>query len=154
MSLAYLGLGTNLGNKAQNLHNAVTALQDETGRVLGVSSYYTSKPWGFKSENMFLNAVVLVETSLQPLDLLAKTQEIERKLGRTSKSADGYSDRVIDIDILMYDNRIIDLPDLKIPHPLLATRDFVLIPFAELAPDLIHPLSGKSLIELRDELIS
>jgi len=152
MPLVYLGLGTNLGDKTQNLNDAVTALVMEVGSVLGVSSFYASKPWGFDSENEFLNGVVLVETSLSPFDVLAKTQQIERNMGRTVKLTDNYEDRVIDIDILLYDNLILDQPGLTIPHPLMAKRDFVLMPIAELAPDRVHPLLGKSMIELRNEL--
>lgn len=154
MSLVYLGLGTNLGDKTQNLNDAVTALLVEVGRVLGVSSFYASKPWGFDSENEFLNGVVLVETNLAPFDVLAKTQQIERNMGRPVKLTDNYEDRIIDIDILLYDNLILDQPKLTIPHPLIAKRDFVLIPIAELAPDLVHPVLGKSMAMLRNELVS
>ena len=153
MSLVYLGLGTNLGDKEKNLNDAVMALTLETGNVMCLSSFYTSVPWGFDSENEFLNAVVLVETALTPFEVLAKTQEIEKTLGRLEKTTDAYSDRVIDIDILMYDLLVIDQPRLTIPHPLLAVRDFVLVPFAEIAPTLIHPVLGKSILELRRELI-
>ena len=148
MAFTYLGLGTNLGNKQQNLTEAITALSVEVGGVLAVSSFLASEPWGFDSENTFLNAVVLVETELTPLRLLQKTQEIERSLGRTSKSVHGYADRLIDIDILLYDNLIMDQPALKIPHPLIMERDFVLIPLTEIAPDLIHPVTGQLFISL------
>lgn len=148
MAFTYLGLGTNLGNKQQNLTEAITALSVEVGGVLAVSSFLASEPWGFDSENTFLNAVVLVETDLTPLRLLQKTQEIERLLGRTAKSVHGYADRLIDIDILLYDNLIMDQPALKIPHPLIMERDFVLIPLTEIAPDLIHPVTGQRFISL------
>lgn len=143
MALTYLGLGTNLGDKKQNLNNAVTALSLEAGGVLAISSFHVSAPWGFNSENTFLNAVVLIETKLTPFGLLKKTQEIERSIGRTAKSTQGYTDRLIDIDILLYDNLMIDEPTLKIPHPLIMERDFVLIPLVEIAPDLANPLTGK-----------
>jgi len=152
MSLVYLGLGTNLGDKTQNLNGAVGFLSLEIGNVLAVSSFYTSKPWGFESDNEFLNAVALVETNLTPFEVLARTQQIERDMGRSVKSNGNYSDRLIDIDILFYDNLIIDQPTLVIPHPLLPKRDFVLIPLAELAPGLIHPVLGKNMEELRREL--
>ncbi len=144
MSLVYLGLGTNLGIKEQNLHNAVRALSVEVGSVLKTSSCYTSKPWGYESENEFLNAVVLVETNLSPFDLLSKTQEIERILGRTAKSTAGYSERLIDIDILMSDNLIIDQQALKVPNPFITERAFVLNPLLEIAPELVDPLSKKT----------
>ena len=152
MSLVYLGLGTNLGDKTHNLNAAFGALALEVGSVLRVSSFYASEPWGFESLNDFSNGVVLVETALTPFEVLAKTQQIERSIGRTPKSVTDYEDRLIDIDILLYDNLIIDQPTLKIPHPLLAKRDFVLIPLAELAPDLVHPILGKSMIDLKAEL--
>jgi len=148
MALVYLGLGTNLGDKECNLNNAVEALLSEIGFVVRLSKFYASRPWGFKSEHEFLNAVVLMETTLAPFDLLCKTQEIERNMGRISKTTTAYSDRLIDIDILLYDNLIIDQPTLKIPHPLIAERDFVLIPLVEIAPDLVHPVSGRKIVDL------
>jgi len=153
MSLVYLGLGTNLGDKTHNLNASIGALALEIGSVLSVSSFYASKPWGFESVNEFMNGVVLVETSLSPFEVLAKTQQIERNMGRTVKSTGNYEDRIIDIDILLFDNLIMDQPTLIIPHPLLAKRDFVIIPLAELAHDLVHPVLGKSMEVLRDELI-
>lgn len=153
MALVYLGLGTNLGDKERNLNDAILKLLLEVGCVIRQSLFYASKPWGFESENGFLNTVVLVETNLPPFDLLSKTQEIERELGRTAKTTGSYSDRLIDIDILLYDNLIVDQPTLKIPHPLMMKRDFVLIPLAEIAPDLVHPIAGKSSVELVKRLI-
>jgi 2-amino-4-hydroxy-6-hydroxymethyldihydropteridine diphosphokinase len=141
MSLVYLGLGSNLGDKDQNLNNTVSTLSQELGKVLKLSTFYTSDPWGYQSKNEYLNAVVLVETLFSPDDVLAKTQMIERKLGRTAKSGDQYEDRLIDIDVLLYDNLIIDRPELKIPHPFITKRDFVLIPLTEIAPELIDPVT-------------
>ena len=148
MALTFLGLGTNLGNKEQNLNDAIAALSVEVGGVMAVSSFRISAPWGFDSENTFLNAVVLMETELTPLALLKKTQEIERSLGRTAKSTSGYADRLIDIDILLYDNLFVDQPALKIPHPLIMERDFVIIPLVEIAPDLVHPVTGQRLADI------
>jgi 2-amino-4-hydroxy-6-hydroxymethyldihydropteridine diphosphokinase len=147
MSLVYLGLGTNLGNKEQNLNDAIINISLYIGEVLSISSYYASKPWGFESKNDFLNAVVLVNTELSPFDLLDKTQQIERELGRADKKTDEYSDRLIDLDILLYDNLIIDQPTLRIPHPHITGRDFVFVPLAEIAPDLVHPILGKKISE-------
>jgi len=152
MALVYLGLGTNLGDKMRNLNDALSLLAMEVGEVLCQSSFYESKPNGFESENDFLNAAVLVETSLSPFDLLAKTQMLESQLGRATSRAKIYVDRIIDIDILMYENRIINQPALKIPHPLFAERDFVLIPMAEIAPEMVHPLLGKTMLELKFRL--
>ena len=148
MSFVYLGLGTNLGEKNRNLTNAMEIVSSEVGVILSQSGFYNSKPWGFESDNDFLNMVVLVETNLSPLELLVKTQAIERNLGRTAKSGEGYVDRLIDIDILLYDNLIIDQTMLKIPHPLIAERDFVLVPLVEIAPDLVHPVSGIKFIDI------
>jgi len=148
MAFVYLGLGTNIGDKEHNLNVAIIALSQEVGLLMRQSEFYGSNPWGFDSENKFLNAVVLVETNLSPFDLLAKTQELERNIGRATKSINGYSDRLIDIDILFYDNLIIDQPTLKIPHPHIVERDFVLIPLAEIAPELVHPVVGRKIIDL------
>lgn len=136
MAKAYLSLGSNLGNKEQNIVEAVAAIGSEVGIVRRVSDYYHSEPQGFISENKFLNIAVLVVTNLKPLQLLSKLQEIEQKLGRESKSINEYADRLIDIDILLYDNEIVNLPELKIPHPLMLERDFVMIPLREIAPEL------------------
>ena len=148
MALVYLGLGTNLGEKERNLNDAIISLSQEVGFVIRSSTFYASKPWGFESDNDFLNAVVLVDTALTPFDVLSKTQEIEKSLGRTAKTINSYSDRLIDIDILLYDNLIIDQPTLKIPHPLIAERDFVIIPLSEIAPDLVHPVFGRKIAAL------
>lgn len=149
MSLIFLGLGSNLGEKEKNLQDAVMMLKMEIGSLLSQSSFYISKPFGFSSENDFLNAVVLMETHLSPCELLDKTREIEQEMGRTSKSCgQQYADRIIDIDILLYDHLVIDQPTLKIPHPAIAERDFVFIPLLEIAPDLVDPLSGKKFSEL------
>jgi len=147
MALVYLSLGTNLGNKERNLNDALMALRAVVS-VIRQSNFYASKPWGFESNNDFRNAVVLIDTDLSPFEVLAKTQEIERTLGRETKTTNNYSDRVIDIDILLFENLIIDQPTLKIPHPLLAERDFVLIPLAEIAPNLEHPILRKNITEL------
>lgn len=141
MALVYLSLGSNLGNPADNLKLAVQKLAFDAGEVLKISSFYETEPWGFSSENRFVNAVLLLETSLSPLQLLAVTQEIELKLGRTEKTTTEYHDRLIDIDILLYDQLLIDLPQLKIPHPLMTERDFVTRPLLEIAPEIVHPVS-------------
>ena len=103
------------------------------GTVTRVSSLIETEPWGFTSDNMFVNAAVRVDTMLSPRQVLEATQTIEREMGRTAKSTDGqYHDRVIDIDILMYDDIHVDEPDLKIPHPLMSERDFVMRPLSEI----------------------
>jgi len=136
MAKVYLSLGSNLGNKEQNLMNAIATVGSEVGIVRRVSCFYNSEPMGFVSSYKFLNAVILLITELSPIQLLRKTQEIETKLGRSQKSTEGYVDRIIDIDILLYDKELVDLPELKIPHPKMLERDFVMIPLREIAPEL------------------
>ena len=144
MATVYLGLGTNLGRKEENLKLAVEKINEEIGKVTSLSSFYETAPWGFESDNSFLNAAVCVTTDYAPLKVLELTQCIERELGRTIKSTDGqYHDRIIDIDILLYDELILDTPQLKIPHPLMTERDFVMEPLREIAPTLVHPKTGK-----------
>jgi len=133
MSTVYLSLGSNLGDREQTLRRAVSLLEERVGRVLRLSAFHETAPWGFSSDNMFVNAAVSIETSLSPRQLLVATQAIEKDLGRTVKSADGlYHDRPIDIDILLYDDLKMDEPDLKIPHPLMNEREFVKIPLREI----------------------
>lgn len=129
----YLGLGSNLGNREENLRGALFEIASSVGVVEAVSSFIVTEPWGFESTHTFVNAVCRVQTHLSPMEVLDATQAIERNLGRTKKSVDGvYSDRLIDIDILLYDDWKVDTPRLVIPHPLMAQRDFVKIPLAEL----------------------
>ncbi len=131
--LVYLSIGTNLGDKAANAARALALINEQVGKVVRRSSDFVSAPWGFVSENEFLNMVVAVETALRPVELLEATQRIERLMGRTHKSVNGhYADRIIDIDILLYGAEKVDLPELKIPHPHIAERDFVYIPLAEI----------------------
>lgn len=151
---AYFGLGTNLGDKEQNLRLAVQHIEERIGKVVSLSAFYATAPWGFASDNAFLNAVVCVETSLPPLEILSITQSIEKEMGRTHKSVNGvYSDRVIDIDLLLYDDLILDTPTLKLPHPLMQERRFVMEPLAEIAPDVMHPVLGKTLGNIYRDLL-
>ena len=131
----YLSLGTNLGDKEQNLLSAITEIERRIGPVRAQSAFLSTEPWGFESANTFLNAAVCVETELSPTALLRATQQIERDMGRTQKSVDGqYHDRIIDIDILLYDDLHINTKKLTIPHPHMYERDFVLIPLREILP--------------------
>lgn len=154
MAKVYVGLGTNLGDKEQNLRDAVQKIEEQIGKVVSLSAFYVTAPWGFTSENSFLNAAACVETELSPLDVLQKTQTIERELGRMKKSINGtYSDRLIDIDLLMYEDLVLSVTsptgaELNLPHPLMTERDFVMKPLAEIAPELVHPVLGKTMREL------
>ena len=148
----YLSLGTNIGNKEENLTRAIEALSLALGKCLAVSTYHETTPWGFDSKNSFLNCAAVFNTETTALQLLDITENIERELGRTTKSTNGnYSDRIIDIDILLCDGEVIETPRLTVPHPLMHKRTFVLAPLAEIAPDAIHPTSGKSISELLAE---
>lgn len=152
MATVYLGLGTNLGNKEANLRTAIYKLQERIGKQVSLSSFYETAPWGFESDHSFLNAAIGLETSLPPIEILHITQEIEKELGRTKKSVNGsYSDRLIDIDILLYDNLVLQTPELTIPHPLMMERDFVMKPLIEIAGNVIHPTRQKTLSELYQE---
>lgn len=133
MHTIYLSLGTNLGSREDNLERALRLLQAQVGTLLRRSSVHETAPWGFESSHMFLNLCVCMATSLSPLQLLATTKQIERQLGRTQKSAHGhYADRLIDIDILLYDDAHINEPGLEIPHPHMYEREFVMMPLNEI----------------------
>ncbi|MBQ8158714.1 MAG: 2-amino-4-hydroxy-6-hydroxymethyldihydropteridine diphosphokinase [Prevotella sp.] len=131
--IVYLGLGSNLGDRHQILLSACQEIEKLIGPIVRQSAFLESEPWGFCSDNRFLNAVVCCETELSPRALLWTTQQIERSLGRTRKSVDGiYHDRTIDIDILLYDHLTVCAPDLRIPHPLILQRPFVWQPLLEI----------------------
>ena len=133
MHTIYLSLGANLGSREDNLERALHLLQEQVGVLLRRSSVHETAPWGFESSHMFLNLCVCMATSLSPLQLLATTKQIERQLGRTQKSAHGhYADRLIDIDILLYDDAHINEPGLVIPHPHMYEREFVMMPLNEI----------------------
>ncbi len=128
----YLGLGTNLGEKQHNLLVAIGEIEKRIGHVVRQSAFLETEPWGFDSDNTFVNVVIVVETVLPPLDILLETQAIERDMGREQKSVNGcYHDRVIDIDILLCGDLIIDTPQLTVPHPHMYERQFVMQPLAE-----------------------
>ncbi len=129
----YLSLGTNLGNKRKNLARAIEEIRKSVGTVLRQSAFICTTPVDFVSENEFLNAAILVETDLSPMECLRETQRIEREMGRTRKSINGiHFDRIIDIDLLIYDDLTISTPELTLPHPKMHLRDFVMIPLREI----------------------
>lgn len=144
-----LALGSNIGDKDEHLNQALKQIGERVGKVITHSSFYSTLPVGFQSENTFLNAACLVETSLKPFQLLDETQAIEKDLGRVSKSYNKmYSDRIIDIDIILYDDLVLLSEDLVLPHPHFHERLFVLEPMAEIIADYTHPIIGKSILEL------
>ena len=135
----YLGLGSNLGDREANIRKAISLIGERVGLVIRQSSLMETDPWGFESENKFLNGVILVETTLTPRQVLKATQKIERELGKRRRHATTrvqstmYHDRPIDIDILLYDDLTVDEPDLKIPHPQMQQRAFVMKPLEEIS---------------------
>ena len=137
MATLYLSLGTNLGDRQKNLTSAMALIGREIGTVVSASDVIETDPWGFDSANRFLNMAAKVQTDLQPLEVLHATQKIEKELGRSHKTVNReYHDRLIDIDILMYDNLVMNTPELTIPHPLMHERDFVMKPLLQIAPEL------------------
>lgn len=155
LNSVFLGIGTNLGDKKKNIELAFDKIEEQIGNITSISALYLSKPQGFDSENLFVNCAIHIQTPLKPTEVLSETQSIEKDMGRKDKSEDiGYADRIIDIDILFYNNLIINNSStLIIPHPLIQERDFVLKPLSEIAPDLIHPVFNKSIEELLNNIL-
>jgi 2-amino-4-hydroxy-6-hydroxymethyldihydropteridine diphosphokinase len=155
MAQVYLGLGTNIGNKAENLYKAIRFIEKRMGRIISSSAFYQTKPWGYVSDNTFLNSVVCVDTNILPLQILVIVQQIEAEMGRERDTTKRYEDRVIDIDILFYDDLVYSDKNhtLSIPHPLVEKRRFVLEPMNEIAPDFVHPVCKKTIRELHAELL-
>src|SRR5690606_32198842 len=146
----YLSLGSNKGNKEENLKKAVEILQAKSGKLIAFSKVYKTPSWGFDSGD-FLNACIALDTELQPQELLEVILTTEKNLGRVRSQKTGYTDRSIDIDILFYGTAVIDEPELKVPHPHLHLRKFVLRPLTDIAPDFIHPVFNKKISELLAE---
>ena len=145
MVAVYLGLGSNLGDREDNLRRAVSLLSRRAS-LIALSSVYEAEPWGYASQPAFFNMACLLETSLSPQDLLELAQSVERDLGRVPSFR--YGPRVIDVDILLYGDEVIEAPLLQVPHPRLWQRAFALTPLAEIAPGLAHPVLGASIADL------
>jgi len=143
----YLSTGSNLGDKNSNLLKAKQSISIYIGSIIKTSSIYVSEPWGFQSEEQFYNQLLIVETDLLPQEVLREIHKIEKALGR-KKTTKQWDSRVIDIDILFYDNVIYSSNSLKIPHPLLQERKFVLLPLSEIDNEYIHPIINMSIAEL------
>ncbi|MCD7936193.1 MAG: 2-amino-4-hydroxy-6-hydroxymethyldihydropteridine diphosphokinase [Tannerellaceae bacterium] len=145
MAHVFLSLGSNLGDKEKNLEEAIQRIEKQAGKIIARSAFYKTEPWGFNSQNTFLNGAIEIETTLSPLDLLSCTQSIEKEMGRKKKSIQGaYTDRIIDIDILTYNELIYKDKKLALPHPHMTQRLFVMEPLAEIAANRFHPITGES----------
>lgn len=149
--LSFILLGSNMGNREELLNEAIVMIESRCGKVVLKSSLYESEPWGFETENLFLNQAIAIEPVLSPHDLLKELLTIEAELGRKRKENHiGYESRPIDLDIIYYDDLINNDEDLILPHPRLHQRRFVLTPLCEIAPDFVHPVfkvSNKLLLE-------
>jgi len=146
MNTVYLSLGSNLGDRFQYIRKAILLLKQQAGNISKVSSFYESEPLGFSSTNRFINVCIELHTVLSGRELLDKTQDIEKEIGRKEKSiGTNYQSRIIDIDIIFYDQECIQRVDLIVPHPLYRERNFVLIPLAEIAPAFNDPTSQESI---------
>ena len=149
MSKVYLSIGSNKGNRSVLINKAIDEIEKKVGIIISRSSIYQSRSWGFDS-NDFYNLCLLIDTDITPKSLLINLKKIEKSMGR--EDIDGsYSDRFIDIDILFYDNIITDSEDLKIPHPKIEIRKFVLVPMLEIADNYVHPILNKTIKELDND---
>jgi 2-amino-4-hydroxy-6-hydroxymethyldihydropteridine diphosphokinase/dihydroneopterin aldolase/2-amino-4-hydroxy-6-hydroxymethyldihydropteridine diphosphokinase len=147
--IAYIGIGSNIGDKTANCQTAVECLA-EAGQVISVSSFYYTEPVGYKEQEDFINAVAILETNRSPVELLAICHVIEDRLGR--RRTVRWGPRTVDLDIILYGDLVVNRPDLVIPHPLMAVRKFVLAPLVEIAPEVMHPVLNKTMIQLLREL--
>lgn len=147
MAKLFLLLGGNLGDKEHIFANARIRLEEELGKIIRMSSVFETEPWGFQSDDLFWNQVILIETEWSPLEVLKRTKSIELELGRVRKT-ERYSSRLIDIDLLFYDDLVFHEPRLELPHSRIIDRRFVLEPLAEIAPNLLHPVFHQTIIEL------
>ncbi len=149
MSTIFLGLGSNKGDRSENLKNAIDAISEAIGEIEKASSVFKTAAWGVKEQDDFYNQVISLHTSLDPVQLLQKCQKIESDLGRTK--AEKWGPRIIDIDILFFNAEIINNTFLSIPHPFLHKRNFVLFPLAQIAANFVHPGFNKNITELLEE---
>lgn len=152
MSIAYIALGSNLGDKEKNLRRALLLLTQQGVEIVRVSSFLSTEPYGVTDQPQFLNAVACVRTSLAPLALLDVLLATELAMGRVRLRH--WGERNIDLDLLLYEDVVLDTPRLRLPHPDMQNRDFVLLPLAEIAPELKHPTLQKTIWELKENLMN
>lgn len=150
MAIVYIGIGSNIGERQANCMKAIEALKSKGITVKKISSMHETEPWGLKEQPKFINMAVEAETSMSPEEFLSALKGIEEDMGREETVK--WGPRIIDLDILFYDDIVIDMKRLRIPHPLLHKRDFVLNPLAEIAPDKLHPVLKKTVNQLKEEL--
>lgn len=153
-SIAYIALGSNLGDRSQNIARAITLIQENVGTLLKQSSFIRTEAEGFNSDELFFNGVIKLETRLSPQELLHQLKTIEKQMGRVYTQAQGYENRIIDLDIIFYDEIILDVEGLEIPHSRFRERRFVLEPLCEIAPDYRDPVSKRTVSDLMKELVA
>ena len=152
MTTVYLGIGSNLGNKEENCARAITLLDESGIKIQVASEPVETEPWGVEDQPRFINMAVRADTSLEPIELLRAVKKIEQEMGRGATCSQmRWGPRIIDIDILLYGDLVLDTPELKIPHPLMHERAFVLGPLSQIAPQVVHPVLNRTVSQLVSE---
>jgi len=143
-----VGLGSNLGDRYASLRRALELLSGEAGEITALSSVWETEPWGFDADEQFMNMVAVIKTTRKPAQLIQLFRSIEGRMGRKRSGGGKYESRIIDLDILLWEDRVISIPGLEVPHPKIADRRFVLEPLSEVVPDAVHPVTGLTVAEM------